>query len=233
MRLWLVAALVCLAWPLQANADVIDFTTLSISPAQTITLDAITIRAGFGYTLDDFHPSGVVSIVEGIGLGLGIDGSIDKTFSYTSEGVVLGGDPVDGALSIAVDGRINSITIASYYAWDGPPDFNPNGFPFQVRASGGNGGGGLWGAFMNNNTATMTFDGYQPSLLTNVGDFESGYIAYWLDNLWASGAKKFTVSFGTSITSIDYTPNRVPEPSTLLLSAIGLAGAAGLKRRHG
>jgi hypothetical protein len=227
-----------------AHADVVDFTQVSIGPQATIHFQGVTITGG---APNPDLPVSQVGMVAGVGLGIGPDGSVDFTFSrsYDETGAYGATAVSDGQFNISVDGRINSITLATYMIIDGPPV--PNGvsadffFHYNPQFIGLTGGDYFQGAFYGTTSKVINFPtcstglpgspDCRPVALNNIfllgPEFADSLRAYEV----ATNFPEYTEHFGFSITSIDYERTHVPEPSSLLLLSCGIAGLAVARRK--
>lgn len=231
MRRWLWVPLVFVGS--SAQATVIDFTVLSVSPSQAIVFNGgeVTITG---------QSTALPAIVAGIGLGVAgglSDGTIDETMvveNYRESGWLTDWHR-DSELQLTVTGMITAFTVQPFIIL-------PNGqepvrepafqFSFYPRFSG-------WATFTRfstisySETAPVTFT-WDPSENAPYTLWYLGLLSNWSPESFMSGYLHdypyTTISFGLSILSLEYIPTAdvVPasmaEPSTLLLLGLALAG---------
>lgn len=205
-----------------AHADVIDFTKLSYGPGDSLVVGAVTIVAKAGSQ---------VSIVNGTGLGIGDDGTFNAVTAY-------GSTPQnwqDPTLSLIVDGKINSFTLAPFLQVDGPAPIDGVflGFRYALHVLGGPGFGSCYcedGVIAPIGPKVYTFRHFtgedeidtRPSEIDDLGLlFQPDWFRPYL---LAEQFPDVTFTYGFSMTALDYDPTPVPEPSTWLLLALGGAG---------
>ena len=221
-------------WPGRAEATVISFDSVTRAASDVLIIDGVTIAPNA--TLGSGEGAGVggqVATVQGIGLGttgLLSPGFIDRFDSYgdcSSTGLCHGND---SSVSLSVDGRINSVTLQFYHTLDGPPK-NPedNCCSFEWAWLARNGVSPSGPSFeVQNDTdptlATLDFSTWNDrpfsvdiGVLANFGQF-----LHQVTYLQNHGFPDATFTFGLSIVSLDYTPDPVPEASTVALLGAGL-----------
>lgn len=238
--IWITFALLLTTMHGRASAVVVDFTQVSIGAQGTIDFEGVTITAN-----DEFWQ---VALVAGEGLGLaGVEssGSIDLIYQryFDSEGNYLSSSSSDGTLSMSVDGRINAVTIAPYMTIDGPAPIAgiPMGFTTRFDTVTPDLGDGRVERYMFYASAPsyeFTFPLVQecdpdcrPTGLDLFGLNSAAVFSDFRPYEVSQSFPEYTVRFGYSILSVDYTPTQVTEPMTLALLSTGLVALKLYGRR--
>jgi hypothetical protein len=228
MRLPLLTLGVLLFIVAPASANLIDFTQLSLGPAQTITYQGVTISGRDG---------ALVGTVLGQGLGvgdLGSLGTLDRTERFQDGAWQSPAGPrVDRDITLSVDGIINAVTLQPFMRVTGPA-LGDTVLPLEISL-GVRHVDWVWGygyTYISSiDPTTFTFAKEQPYTVQLGLGTDFGEAINFIDFLAARGYPDTTFDFGYSIVSMDYTPTEpVPEPASLalLLTAVGLFAA----RRH-
>jgi hypothetical protein len=207
-----------------AWAIFVDFTQVSRGPSDTLHVKGVTITGVDGAE---------VSTVKGVGLGVGADASFDAVMSWD-------GDPSHFDLSgdwqrvnLVVDGFINSITFQSYMIVEGPAPDPDNPLSVLATFNPVSDFGDMPTDFGINGVRVLDYTDWplemRPYEMNDLrlGAYRIDYFT-WFRHYWEVNPD-FTLRFGFSITSLDYTPFQVPEPSTWSLLALGSVWL--LKRR--
>lgn len=223
MRIPLIAAILALASS-PAYASFVDLTQVSFAASNTLVIQGVTVTGQNG---------GLVSAVAGKGLGVGVDGSIDRV-DILKKGIFSGGS-TDPLMSLSVNGFVNSISFSSYLIVGGPaPSAGFSAFPLSGRAFAPSVPSLPFTLTFPTPTTSRTLDfgTYRPSSITDIGLYTDRTVDDWYRGyLTDNGFPDVTFSFGVSITGIDFTPTTTPEPSTLLISSLGFAAAFWRRRR--
>lgn len=231
-----------------ATADSIDFTQLSFGPSGTIDYGGLTITGGTGFAgiVGTFTPA-PVSIVDGIGLGVGSDGSIDVRSVFENGHYVSSASTMDTTLTVSAGtGRINSLTINPYMHVEGPAPiagvflgFSVGGHVDQARTDSADfdyrsGPPPTFAPFVVDFTPLIKADGrdFRPVTLENFGMFwnDINIDELFRPYMLSQGFPNATFTYGFSITAIDYDPS--PEPATLLLMLTALCVGVWKIRSH-
>jgi len=234
MRLRFIVTIGVLLLARSAVANTIDFTAATLGAANTIQIGGVTITGARG------------ALVATDARGLGInDGAFDETWRSLPDNTFTGDF---GLLSISVDGTLNSLTIQPYLLVNGQAPVSGVDIAFQMSfMPRGDLSYGQSYETIRSATGSVTFNftpgyvlnpfGDSITALTRVGlgaDLSNGDLfgAY----LKSQGLESAEVSYGYSITGIDYTPTPTPEPSELLLMAgfavLGYRGFRGQSSRR-
>lgn len=210
----------------------IHFDTANYGPSEVLNIGGVTISD----SLVLGNVGGEVAAVSGAGLGstyIGPNYSVDRQETYYS--VTATGGHISEGLHLAVDGKINSITIDPYFSVLGPGE--PAQLPFEI-------GYILTGVpsarnYMtldptDQNTVTITFDrdwDYLPTGIDIANTSDFGEFHFFWDYL-QEHTLPVTFQYGFSILSLTYTPYAsVPEPSPMIVLAAGLVGLAAWRRK--
>jgi hypothetical protein len=218
-------------WPGRAEATVVSFDSVTRAASDVLVIDGVTIApTPWGVDAVD----GQVATVEGIGLGttgLLSPGFIDRFDNFgdcsTTGGLCHG---YDSAVRLSVNGRINSVTLRFYQTLDGPPKnpedgccafewawiahdgVTPSEPDYEVHSD------------TDPTLGTLDFSKRQPRPFSvDFGVFSDfGEFLYQFTYLQNHSPAPATFTYGLSIVSLDYTPDPVPEASTVALLGAGL-----------
>jgi hypothetical protein len=202
-----------------ALAVTIDFTDMDRGPSETLQVDGVTISPGTAFGDDG---SSMPATVAGIGLGsatIGSAGALDRIQDITGF--------MRESLSLMVSGSIHSVSITPFFSIVGSKE--QIFLPFDISWSFFGSGGPIYRTL---DSDSPTGIGIHPSL--NIDTIQVGLQSDFGNpavQLYLSEHPDATVQFGYSITSLNYTPAGVPETSTVMLFAIGLAGIGLLRRK--
>jgi len=214
-------------WAGRAEATVVSFDSMTRAPSDMLVIDGVTI-APTPWGVDAVE--GQVATVEGIGLGttgLLSPGFIDRFDSYygdcSSTGLCHG---YDSAVRLSVNGRINSVTLRLYQTLDGPPK-NPEdhccAFEWAFFTnSPGSPGGVSYELHTDKDPPLRTVALFGGSYVEFGVFSDFGEFLYQFTYLQNHSPAPATFTYGLSIVSLDYTPDPVPEASTVALLGAGL-----------
>jgi hypothetical protein len=221
--------------PRAAAAEFIDFTKLSISARDVLTIGDLTITSP-GTNTDSGGPFGQVGTVRGEGLGVGNFGSLGGVDAWEYWGEAPPGAPslLDGTLEfqIANGGRITALTVMPFLTHiAGPvPTIMPTAFSFSYDPDNlfpPAGQSISYKVATPGEPLTIQFTEHLPDRIKLVGlKGDMGQEPFFNPTFLESPDTVF--HYGFSVTSIEYTP--VPEPGSLLLLTMG-AGGLALARR--
>ncbi len=213
-----------------AHAVVINFGDYNLGPSDTLKIEGVTVSSRFG------QPAAVLGVGLGVD-GIGSPGYLDRVSHYGAGQIGTPYNPTYSTqmegLDLKVDGVLNSFTLKPYFNnnvnlpigftyLDGAPDY-PGAILREQK---------YVDLDPTVSSYTFTLQGSIP--------VDSTFIqlsSYWdelgtfFQYLFAHGYPDVTFQYGFTIASIDYTPNQVPEISTLLLLCCGLMGCEGFRRR--
>jgi hypothetical protein len=217
MSFLFLSLLVSILSATELHATTIDFSSQDRGPSNPLEMSGITVST-------DSIGGGRAATAAGVGLGndsVGLPGFLDTLETYglpefRSEG-----------LELRVNGRVNSFTIRPFITVeDAPVDL-----PFKMFVL------PITGDIESRQSivvdparpSTISFD--DPDIFGFItapqADMQDALFEYW--NRF--GRVELTFWYGFSIESIDYSPQPVPEPGSLLLLVTGFAGLAGIGRR--
>jgi hypothetical protein len=204
-----------------ALAVTVDFTDMDRGPSETLQIDGVTISKG---TYFDPDVGSMPATASGIGLGSGTIGSlgtVDRIQDITGY--------MRESLSLKVSGSINSVSITPYFSVVGSKEdiFLPFDLSYVI------------GPLTTGGPTYVTLSDSSPFVLnlSFVGPYDRLQIGLQSDfgnpavQIYLSQHPDATVQFGFTITSLNYTPDGVPETSTVMLFAIGLVSIAWLRRK--
>ena len=212
--------LVATAISARADAAIIDFTSFSVGPTAdgVLHIGDVTISASDALPLpaNGAQPA----VVAGVGLGLtpfASSGRIDRS-EFATAGQGFG---IEGQIDIGVNGAINALTIQPYFTVTGGPPADPD----QVIELNLN-----LPPFLNfpsynfvNAFAPHTFSFSRAVDVVRLGLFTDFGPAPWLSNYISKHGMPDGFTWGYAVTSLDYTPAAVPEPSSVGLLGVALA----------
>ena len=179
------------------------------------------------------YGGGVPATELGKGLGsalVGPIGSVDRIMHFAAGSLVPDSDTMEG-LHLDVDGTINSFTIVPYFSILGGGGSVT--LPFEILYYGYEPGGPNFELVDPSGSNPLTF-GFSPNYpyrishldIAPAADMEQPFSSYRRDHLLEE-----TYQFGFTITSLDYTPNVVPDSGVSIgLFGLALAGLWGIKR---
>lgn len=196
-----------------AYGAVIDFTQFGQGSGEVLDLGGVTVSAGSsGGALPSSSSQGLGSAL------LGNFGTVDRIESFTYNsigGSYSGGGYSREALSLSVNGTINSVTILPYFTVTGSngEDF----MPFDVSY-----GGLFYHSVVSSEPTVIDVSNFLMSGL------ELGLVQNWgiqprLSYAMSYPGQDYTFQFGFSIVSLDYTPVPDAETTAILFGTALLA----------
>jgi hypothetical protein len=157
-------------------------------------------------SIDDSDPSTITITAGDFEGGFSVDGNLITTGLFESGSITLadGGHSIDGSW---IDlGQAGNARIDLYFALPGNPNFTTSGIEFGT-----------------------TTDGFMATLSGSFGGYidPSNYFSTPLPTLAQNGQTGFS---GVPFLSVSFTSESVPEPTTLALMGLGLAGMVFRKK---
>jgi len=240
-----VAGVASSVWPGRADATVISFDSLTRPASDVLVIDGVTITPE-----QSGGPVGKVATVQGIGLGIAgllSPGFVDRFDSFggcSSTGPCGTSSGNDFGVSLSVNGRINSVTLRFYQTLDGPPknaDDSCCAFEWSYFARNGLAAAPVYELQRDTDPTLATLDfaalntrfggEFRPFSLDIGPHADFGQFPLQATYLQNHGFPAAMFTYGLSIVSLDFTPDPVPEASTIGLLGAGLLRLFRRRRR--